>query len=83
MDADWPEEFENLVRSYLPHLGDGERLLPDSDLVSLGLDSLNAVGLLLDLEGAFDVTVPAEGLTIKTVESPRSLWSTIGQLRKA
>ncbi|MEE1796542.1 phosphopantetheine-binding protein [Streptomyces sp. BE308] len=83
MEADWPEEFETLVRGYLPRLRDEDRLHPDSDLINLGLDSLNAVGLLLDLEGAFDVMVPADGLNIRTVQSPSSLWSTIDELRKA
>jgi acyl carrier protein len=39
---------------------DPERVTVDSSFEELGLDSLDAVNILFELEGAFDISIPDE-----------------------
>jgi len=51
---------------------------PDANLAELGVDSLGVVGLLGDIESAFNLRMPDELLTAETFGSPRSLAQAIG-----
>jgi acyl carrier protein len=53
---------------------------PAADLRDLGLDSMGAIDLLLDLEQAFDVVFPDELLTDETFRSVRSLAAALQTL---
>lgn len=66
-----------LLRERLPLLADDEPMVPDADLVGLGLDSMAMVGLLTDLEDAYEVRFPDEALTVATFRSPRTIWSVL------
>lgn len=76
----WPQPFEQILRAHLTFLPADEPVVPELDLAAHGLDSLANVNLLLDLEEAFDLTVPDELLTAKTFATPVGLWSVIGSL---
>jgi acyl carrier protein len=79
--ADWPEEFEKLLRSYLPLLRADAPLAPDTLLADLGLDSLSTVGLLVDVEDFFCVQLPDDALTPDTFATATSLWSVVARQR--
>lgn len=79
--ADWPEEFEKLLRSYLPLLRADGPLASGTLLADLGLDSLSTVGLLVDVEEAFDVRIPDDALTQDTFATASSLWSVVARQR--
>ena len=76
---------ENTVRApLLAVLGKHLRLVADADgipltadLADLGLDSMAAVSLLMDLESTFDVTFPDEMLTAETFQSASTLEQAI------
>lgn len=53
---------------------------PDTDLESLGLDSLNFAEFLMDLEHTFDVSFPAEAINRETFRSPRSTAKALGAM---
>lgn len=74
---DWDTKFEELVRNSLPALKPDEPLRPDADLAELGLDSLETVGLLMELEEHYDVVFPDEALMVDTFRTPENLWSTV------
>ncbi|MGB3441075.1 MAG: phosphopantetheine-binding protein [Actinophytocola sp.] len=80
---DWPDEFEKLLRNYLPLLGDDLPLAPATALVDHGLDSLSTVGLLVDVEESFGVQFPDDALTPDTFATPASLWSVVVRQREA
>lgn len=79
-DQLWTATFEETLRAYLPLLPADEPLGAELDLAGHGLDSLATVSLLLDLEEAFDVTIPDHLLAESTFATPAALWSTIESL---
>jgi acyl carrier protein len=81
--SDWPNEFDLLLRAHLPLLGTETALGADDRLADLGLDSMGTVSLLIELEDAFEVSIPDELLTTATFDTPAALWKVIGGLRDA
>jgi acyl carrier protein len=61
-----PSELIEFLRAKLPH---GRPITPDSNLIrDLGLDSLAAMDLLMELETRFDIAIPINSLpTVETV----------------
>ncbi|MBF9132822.1 SDR family NAD(P)-dependent oxidoreductase [Plantactinospora sp. S1510] len=72
-------KYTELLRAYLPFSGPTPLQLSD-DLAELGLDSLNTVALLVEIEDALGVTIPDEALTVETFSTVGSLWSTVSAL---
>ncbi|GAA1329915.1 phosphopantetheine-binding protein [Saccharothrix algeriensis] len=80
--SDWPEEFDELLRAYLPLLRDDAPLAQGTPLADLGLDSLSTVGLLVDVEDAFGVQFPDDALVPDTFATASSLWSAVARQRE-
>lgn len=77
----WTVTFEETLRVYLTFLPPELPITADLNLVDHGLDSLATVGLLLELEDAFEVTIPDELLDdADTFATPAGLWSVIESL---
>jgi acyl carrier protein len=72
-------KYTGLLRQHLP-LGGHAGLAPLDRLDALGLDSLNAVALLLDLEEAFDVSFPDDALSDEVFRTVGSLWSVLSEV---
>lgn len=72
-----PEQFSAILRRHLRYAQPGEPLAPDAPLRDLGLDSMAAVTLMLDLEDEFGVTFPDSELTRRTFATPAALWAAI------
>lgn len=70
----WPDEFERVLREWLPLLPPGHGLTPDDDLASFGLDSLGIVSLLIAMEDQFDILFPDDLVTPQVFVNPRALW---------
>jgi acyl carrier protein len=79
----WDDQFEELIRGYLPFLSPSEPLEADADLRDLGLDSLATVDVLGRVEEAFGVRFVDEALSLDTFSTPEKLWGTISSLRAA
>ncbi|MET7764488.1 phosphopantetheine-binding protein [Streptomyces sp. NPDC005336] len=73
----WDDQFEEILRTYLPFLPPGEPLAGDVKLRDLGLDSLGMVQLLGTLEQAYSVRFLDGALTMETFESAGVLWKTV------
>ncbi|MCX5200084.1 phosphopantetheine-binding protein [Streptomyces sp. NBC_00237] len=73
----WDDQFEQLIRSFLPFLPPQEELTPDADLLDLGLDSLGTVQLLGTLEEVYQVRFLDSALTMDTFRTGRVLWDTV------
>ncbi|MFF4102634.1 phosphopantetheine-binding protein [Streptomyces sp. NPDC001903] len=76
----WDNNFEELLREYLPFLSADEPLEADTDLRAVGLDSLGVVELLGSLEGTYDVRFVDEALSLETFATPAVLWEQIQKL---
>jgi acyl carrier protein len=69
--------FTAIVRSHLKYLSADQELAPGAALKGLGLDSMAAVTLMLDIEDEFGVTIPDSALTADTFRTPQNLWAAV------
>lgn len=77
------EAFVKIVRRHLKYLEAGDELAPDASLKGLGLDSMEAVTLMLELEDEFNIMLPDSQLTAETFATPANLWDAINPLRSS
>ena len=74
------ETFLGILHNHLRQTVDGQPLTMESNLYELGLDSMAAVNLLLELEDTYSVIFPDILLTESTFETPLALKSAIVSL---
>jgi acyl carrier protein len=74
--------FAALIRPHLRFLPDGADLAPDAPLRSLGLDSMQAIELLFDIEDKYGVVLPDDKLSSETFETAQSLWQAVDATRQ-
>lgn len=79
----WDDQFDRIIRQYLPFLGADEELAANAALRDLGLDSLTTVELLSVLESAYGVRFLDDALTMETFATPKVLWATLLELRES
>jgi acyl carrier protein len=77
----WDPAFDSVLRPHLKRLDPDERITPQLDLRSTGLDSLGLVELLVAVEDTFGVEFPDELLTAHTFRTPATLWAAVANLR--
>jgi acyl carrier protein len=78
-------EHHRFLAVLLRHLTavDGvEQIPPDRALRMLGLNSMRAVDLVIDLEDAFDFQFPDEAFTDETFETAAGLWDVVAGLTR-
>jgi acyl carrier protein len=81
LDETFEQTLENVLRMQLPGLADLDGPVPmDTPLSDLGLDSLRAVSLVLDLEDTFEIEFPDEMLLEATFRTGRALRQAITTL---
>jgi acyl carrier protein len=78
MDA----QLETILRRYLVLVPEGQDVPLETELPALGLDSMSALTLLLELEEIFDISFPDSLLHATTFRSAKSLENAIQMLRK-
>ena len=69
--------FLELLRAHLRYLDADTALSSEADLRALGLDSMEAVNLMLDIEDEFAVVLPDSALTAATFGSAEALWAAV------
>jgi len=72
--------FEGVLRSHLKYLTPDESLEWSASLVEIGLDSMEQIGLLIDLEEQFDIVFDDELLVAATFKSADALWRAFMQV---
>jgi len=75
-------QLETILRRYLVLVPGGQDVSLETDLRALGLDSMSAFTLLLELEGIFDISFPDSLLNATTFRSAKSLENVIQMLQK-
>jgi acyl carrier protein len=79
----WDEQFELLLRKYLPFLPADAELPPDLGLREYGLDSLGVVDLLMAVESGYDIRLGEDALSLDTFATPAALWYVLSRTREA
>lgn len=72
--------FLRTLASHLPSAGDPMEIPLDVSLRELGLNSLRAVDLLIDLEDRFAIAFPDDSLTDENFADARSLMALLERL---
>jgi len=73
MTTDLDRSLQNVLRMHLPSV-EGDAPVPmDVPLAELGLDSLRAVSLVLDLEDTFEIEFPDQMLNEATFHTGQAL----------
>jgi acyl carrier protein len=75
-------QLETIVRTYLVLVPEGQDVPRETELSALGLDSMSALTLLLELEEKFGISFPDSLLNATTFRSATSLENVIQMLRK-
>lgn len=71
------ERLLALLRPFLRLLPAGEPLSMSADLGKLGLDSLQSIDLLMELEQAFGITIPDEKITVESFATPANVLALV------
>ena len=69
--------FTEMLKPFLPFLGEGEAITPDLPLRELGLDSMQAIELMFAVEDSFGVVLPDEALIESTFATAGNLWRVV------
>jgi acyl carrier protein len=69
-----------VLRRHSRFLNPNDPVAPDADLRDLGVDSMRAIHLVVDIERTFDIRFPDELLTRETFRTPLTLASAIDGL---
>ena len=77
------EQIFDLLRTRLRLQQRQQDLTSNSSLQALGLDSMTAIELLLDLERAFGIILPDVLLTAETFRTPETLEVAVRSLLEA
>jgi acyl carrier protein len=72
--------LEQVLRPHVRFLAPGTAIDPDLSIASLGVDSLDIIELVVQLEGKFDVEIPPDQVTPETFSTPASIWRLLCQL---
>ncbi|NEQ05162.1 MAG: acyl carrier protein [Moorea sp. SIO4E2] len=78
--ADITQTTKELVLEVLPGISSVE-LLPDSDILNLGLDSINAMNLLSKLQKTFAIELSAEDITFENFQNLNGLVNLVEKKR--
>ncbi|MEV4466182.1 phosphopantetheine-binding protein [Micromonospora echinofusca] len=78
--VDWPPAFEPLIRERSRLLSADAPLEPDQSLTELGVDSLEVVELIVNLETEFDIEIPPELLQPEVFATPGTIWNAVRSL---
>jgi acyl carrier protein len=71
------DRFEEMLRRHLKYLDDDKPLDSETELKTLGLDSMAALDLLFDIEDTFEVTLPDEYMNEQTFATAKSLRNAV------
>ncbi|MCA2211333.1 acyl carrier protein [Jidongwangia harbinensis] len=71
---DWDERFEAVLRRYCTRADPAAPIDPHAPLAAQGLDSLDLVGIVYDVEETFGVEIPATLLGAPPGPSAADLW---------
>ena len=75
-------QLETVLRRYLVLVPERQDVPVETELSALGLDSMSALTLILELEQIFDISFPDSSLNATTFRSAESLENVIQMLRK-
>jgi acyl carrier protein len=74
------EQFEKILRGYLPFLSPADGLADSARLRDLGLDSMGTVELIAELERHYSIRFLDDLLSLDNFATPGSIWTLICEI---
>lgn len=79
-EVGWDERYEGIMRRYCLFAPADQAIPADLEFTALGVDSLGLLGVLVDCEEEFGVTMPMETVNDIDAATPAKFWATIRSL---
>jgi len=73
----WPERYEEIIRTHCRFVSNSQTVGPDQNLALLGVDSMELINIIVDLEETFGFQMPQELLVPEIFATPRTLWKAL------
>jgi acyl carrier protein len=73
----WPDRYESILRAHCRFADITRDIDPDASLALLGVDSMELISMIVDLEEAFEFEMPEEFLAPEIFDTPGALWKAI------
>lgn len=70
----WTDEFEAVLKRHCRFTSEDARLDPDIPMTLLGVDSMEIISLIVDLESVIGAQIPEDALTPQAFATPGALW---------
>jgi acyl carrier protein len=74
-------ELERILRKHARFVATGADINPDTSLASIGVDSLDIIELIVQIEDNFDLEIPPDQVTPQTFATPASIWELLCELQ--
>jgi acyl carrier protein len=69
-----------MIRPHLPLIAADDLIAADRPLWEMGLDSLGAISLLVEIEELFEITFEPEDVTIELFSTAGYLWGVVDRM---
>jgi acyl carrier protein len=76
----WPPEFDGILRNACRHVPSDDAIDPDASLSSLGVGSLELLGMIVAIEQAYAIVFPDELIAGDHFGTARSAWEAVQPL---
>jgi acyl carrier protein len=73
----WLDLYERVVRQHCRFVDADSPLDPDTPMTQLGIDSMEIVNLIIDLEDSFEFAIPDDLLAPEVFITPGTLWKAL------
>lgn len=80
---EWTDQYEALLRAHSRLADEVASIPPDTGFALLGIDSMEIVSLVVDLEDMLGLEFPEDLLTPEVFATPGSLWDALTNRRLA
>jgi acyl carrier protein len=70
----WPVKFDLLIRQHCRFVESGDDFEAQTPMHMLGVDSLEIVELIVDLEEQYNISFPEDFLTPQVFATPMTIW---------
>jgi acyl carrier protein len=78
-----PADFEKLLRTRCTLLAESDPIDPDAPLWTLGVESIDLLGLIVDLETAYQLVFSDDLLVTATFDTAAAVWQAVQDLMAA
>jgi acyl carrier protein len=73
----WPDRYDAVIRAHCRFADVTHDIGPDESLTLLGVDSMELISMIVDLEETFAFEMPEEFMVPEVFGTPGALWAAL------